>query len=68
MKEYKVGEEITLVVKERQNDVEDRCKGCIFAYDDTCYNPTYNSWREGFQCEADDRSDHKNVIFVEKGK
>ena len=68
MKEYKVGEEITLVVKERQNDVEDPCKGCIFAYDDTCYNPTYNDWAEGFLCESTERSDHKNVIFVEKGK
>ena len=41
MKEYK------------QNDFEDPCKGCIFCYDDTCYNPTYNDWgAEGFQCEA----------------
>jgi len=68
MKEYKVGEEITLVVKEQQNDVEDPCKGCIFCYDDTCYNPTYNDWAEGFQCEATDRSDGKNVIFIEKRK
>ena len=68
MKEYKIGKEITLVVKERQNDVEDRCKGCIFCYDDTCYNPTYNDWAEGFQCGAADRSDGKRVIFVEKGE
>ena len=49
-------------------DFEDPCKGCIFCYDDTCYNPTYNDWAEGFRCGTTDRSDGKNIIFVEKEK
>lgn len=63
MKELKVGERvtITLEVVERKGG----CKGCFFSIDGTCYNPTRNGWADGFQCEAEDRSDHKNVIFKE---
>lgn len=34
-------------------------------YDDTCYNPTYNGWGDGFLCEPKERSDGKHVIFKE---
>lgn len=34
-------------------------------YDDTCYNPTYNGWGDGFLCEPEERSDGKHVIFKE---
>ena len=65
MKEYKVGEQITLEVKE----AFEGCEGCFFGDKyDVCHNPTYNGWGEGFQCDANNRSDGKNVIFVEKGK
>ena len=64
MKEYKVGEEITLVVRESFLG----CDGCFFSENDICHNPSINGWAEGFQCEANERSDGKNVIFVEKGK
>ena len=57
MKEYKVGEEITLVVKEEPKS----CMGCFFFE-----SPISNiCWK---LCAGDHRSDGKNVIFVEKGK
>lgn len=31
----------------------------------TCYNPTYNDWADGFQCESEDHSDGKSIIFKE---
>lgn len=64
MKEYKVGEEITLVVIESFSG----CEGCFFNENDICHNPTYNDWAEGFRCGTTDRSDGKDVIFVEKEK
>ena len=59
MKEYKVGEEITLVVKEVKGI---HCHECFFCDND---NGCSNSSTE---CLAVCRSDGKNVIFVEKGK
>ena len=61
MREYKVGEEITLVVKEATSD---SCLGCVFTVrkEGCCMPHFYGS------CCARSRSDHKNVIFVEKGK
>lgn len=61
MREYKVGETITLEVQEGKG-----CKGCFFndAKAQTCY-------REDSivcSCYADERSDGKNIVFVEKGK
>lgn len=41
------------------------CDDCFFGYDDTCYNPTYNGWGDGFLCEPEERSDGKHVIFKE---
>lgn len=65
-KEYKVGEEITLVVKEKSTDTKNYWEGCFFYDNYCCYNPTYNGWKEGFQCGANERSDNKSVIFAEK--
>jgi len=63
MKEYKVGEQITLEVRE----TFEGCEGCFFGDNkDICHNPTINEWAEGFLCDANSRSDGKNVIFVEK--
>lgn len=57
MKEYKIGEEITLVVKEEPKS----CMGCFYFK-----SPMSNiCWKLCTDCY---RSDHKNVIFVEKGK
>lgn len=56
MEELKVGEKVTLEAIE-----QDVCNGC----DDTCYNPTYNGWGDGFLCEPEERSDGKHVIFKE---
>ena len=57
MREYKVGEEITLVVKEEPKS----CMGCFYFK-----SPMSNiCWKLCTDCY---RSDHKNVIFVEKGK
>ena len=61
MAEYKVGEQIILEVQEATC-----CDGCFFFIKDTCYNPTYNRGKDGFYCEPNNRSDGKNVIFVEK--
>ena len=57
MKEYKVGEQIVLEVKEQAKDVIDACEGCFFE-PLACMG----------LCESEERSDGKNVIFVEKGK
>lgn len=56
MKEYKVGEQIILEVK---GNAEGECKGCFF---------TRMGLLSGCHtlCNEDYRSDHKNVIFVEK--
>ena len=62
MKEYKVGEQIVLEVKETIFG----CEGCFFSEKDVCHNPTYNDWAQGYQCQINDRSDGKNIIFVEK--
>lgn len=56
MEELKVGQKVTLEAIE-----QDVCNG----YDDTCYNPTYNGWGDGFLCEPEERSDGKHVIFKE---
>ena len=59
MKEYKVGEEITLVVKEAPNRMP--CSDCFFIDENGfCIYDSY--------CSSNERSDGKNVIFVEKGK
>ena len=63
MEELPVGAEVTLKVVEAYN-----CDCCFFCHDDTCYNPTYNGWGDGFQCEPKERSDGKNVIFKEVKK
>ena len=63
MAELKVGERITLEVIEQ--NVSNGCDDFFFGYDDICYNPTYNGWGDGFQCEPKERSDCKNVIFKE---
>ena len=63
MAELKVGERVTLEVIEK--NVCYGCDDCFFGYDDICYNPTYNGWGDGFQCEPKERSDGKNVIFKE---
>lgn len=61
MKEYMVGEEITLVVKEDINPKEP-CKGCFFMDEGKCNK--FNDW----SCMSEERSDGKHVVFVEKGK
>ena len=79
MEELKVGEKVTLEAIEQDvcngcDDCifgyDDTCynptyNGCFFGYDDTCYNPTYNGWGDGFLCEPEERSDGKHVIFKE---
>lgn len=60
MKELKVGQRAVLEAVEQKG-----CDGCFFDHDDTRYNPTYNDWADGFQCEPEDRSDGKKVIFKE---
>lgn len=58
MKEFKVGDRFILEAVE-----QDDCDGCFFLNDDTCHNPTRNDWADGFHCQSENRSDHKNVIF-----
>ena len=62
MNEIKVGERVTIILEAVE---ENGCDGCLFDHDDTCHNPTYNDWADGFQCEPEDRSDGKHVIFKE---
>ena len=51
MKEFKVGERVTIEVVETETAT---CTGCFFNSDDiACVG----------NCSADERSDHKNVIF-----
>ena len=59
MKEYKVGDQIVLEVQETSIE---SCKGCFFDSKDFC-----KVW-EKYPCSKKERSDGKNVIFVEKGK
>ncbi|GEM_PF-2965297 len=62
MKEYKVGDEITLVVKEVKEDNFAKCNDCFFkGINETCQ-------KDDLACAFGERSDGKNVIFVEKGK
>lgn len=63
MEELKVGERVILQAIEQ--DVCNGCDDCFFGYDDICCNPTYNGWGNGFQCEPEERSDGKHVIFKE---
>lgn len=65
MKEIKVGQRVTIILEAVE---ENGCDGCLFDHDDTCHNPTYNDWADGFQCEPEDRSDGKHVIFKEVKK
>jgi len=58
MKEYKVGEEIIVVEKLESMS----CKDCIFFGNEDVQMCTH------LACVASERSDDKNVIFVEKGK
>ncbi len=59
MKEYKVGEQIILEAQE----ATENCEGCFFRVGNSgCFR--YSSLF-GF-CRDTLRSDHKNVIFVEK--
>lgn len=58
MKEYKVGEEITLVVK----FVFGSCHDCFFYIDGYCFLTDANS------LTACKRNNSKHFIFVEKGK
>lgn len=59
MKEYKVGEQIVLEVKEisgKQSAFPNKCDLCFFNKDGIC----------SISCLRDERSDGKNIIFVEK--
>ena len=62
MKELKVGERfsVTLEIVEQNS-----CDGCFFGHDDTCHNPTLNGLADGFDCEQENRSDGKSIIFKE---
>lgn len=62
MAELKVGEKVTITLEVVEHD---DCDDCFFNIDGTCYNPTRNGWADGFQCEAEDRSDHERVTFKE---
>ena len=60
MKDLKVGERfsVTLEIVEQNS-----CDGCFFGHDDTCQ--TVNGWADGFDCEPENRSDGKSIIFQE---
>lgn len=62
MKELKVGERVTVTLEVVEQDV---CYGYFFSVDGTCYNPTRNGWADGFDCEPENRSDGKSIIFKE---
>ena len=47
-----------------ESDTEE-CNGFFFGHDDTCHNQTANGWADGFDCEQENRSDGKNIIFKE---
>ena len=64
MKEYKVGEQIVLEVKEA-NICMHSCDGCLFNSEIGGCGITIKSLGH---CDAKHRTDNKNVIFVEKGK
>ena len=62
MKEYKVGEQFTINVETIERTESMSCMDCMFGNNKdllTCSN---------MACLASERSDGKNVIFVEKGK
>ena len=60
MKELKIGERVTITLEAVEHE---ECDGCFFSIDGTCYNPTRNDWADGFQCQPEDRSDGKSIIF-----
>ena len=62
MKEYKIGEEFTLNIETVERTESMSCKDCIFG------NGKDMSTCDSLACTLGERSDGKNVIFVEKGK
>ena len=62
MKELKVGERVAITLEGVEHEDRD---GCFLRIDGTCYNPTRNDWADGFQCQTEDRSDGKSIMFKE---
>ena len=58
MKEFKVGEKITITLEAVEADGYS-CKGCFF---DDSLN-VCEEWRKHYSCSTKERSDGKNIIF-----
>lgn len=61
MKEYKVGEQFSLNIETIERIGSMNCTNCIFG------NGKDMSICNNMACQPSERSDGKNVIFVEKG-
>lgn len=61
MEEFKIGDEIKVVLKVVEGNGEG-CDNCFFVEDGLCRKPI-NRFVCGFDCLKEERSDHKNVIF-----
>ena len=60
MKEFKVGEKITITLEAVEADGYS-CKGCFF---DDSLNAC-EEWRKHYSCSTKERSDGKNIIYKE---
>lgn len=61
MEEFKIGDEIKVVLKVVEGNGEG-CDNCFFVEDGLCRKPI-NRFVGGFDCLKEERSDHKDVRF-----
>lgn len=61
MEEFKIGDEIKVVLKVVEGNGEG-CDNCFFVEDGLCRKPI-NRFVGGFDCLKEERSDNKNAIF-----
>ena len=60
MEDFKIGDEIKIVLKVEENN---GCNGCFFDDRCACFNPSNDGVLGRFQCYEGKRSDNKDVIF-----
>lgn len=60
MEEFKIGDEIKIVLKVEENN---GCNGCFFDDRCACFNSSNDGVLGRFQCYEGKRSDHKDVRF-----
>ena len=63
MEDFKIGDEIHIVLKVVETEEKHSCMGCIFSCGGLCYSPTNIGIFDKFYCLKESRTDKKNVMF-----